>query len=58
MIGFPGAGILIVTLVVAGSLWIMSNLNDTMMPLFIVSQKMRSGANDDRLLVRSSTLPR
>ena len=25
-------GVLIVTLVVAGSLWIMSNLNDNMMP--------------------------
>jgi cytochrome o ubiquinol oxidase subunit IV len=34
-------GVLIVTLVVAGSLWIMSNLNDNMMPPELMNLQMR-----------------
>jgi cytochrome o ubiquinol oxidase subunit IV len=34
-------GVLIVTLVVAGSLWIMTNLNDSMMPAELMNLHMQ-----------------
>ena len=34
-------GVLIVTVVVAGSLWIMSNLNDSMMPAELMNLHMQ-----------------